>query len=311
MKKIYNYILLAGVLFTTYSCNKDELSSESIFKNEEKKQNEFDKWINDSLTVPYNIVLDYYYKDTETDISENVIPAKVSQSIALTKLMKHVWIDAYKEVAGAEFLKKNCFRHFCYIGSGEYTDQGQIKLGQAEGGIKVTLFRVNEFDIDNIYVNNDDFYREKGSQPIDMNFWYFHTMHHEFCHILTQQKEYSPDFKLISAGKYHGPGWGNITDKEAAAEGFVTGYATKEYNEDFAETYSVYVTSSDEIWNQILETAKSQDKDAPKIIQQKLDIVKSYLYEQWNIDIDKLRDKIQEKTSEESLKSLNLKTLKD
>ena len=258
MKNLYKYILLAGVLFTTFSCNKDELDSESIFDTTSPERNEFDKWIYDSLTVPYNISLDYYYKDKETDLDENVIPAKVSQSVALAKLMKHVWIDAYTAAAGKDFLKENCFRHFYFVGSGEYTSQGNIKLGQAEGGIKVTLFRVNEFDIDNIYVNNEDFYRSHAKVPLDMNFWYFHTMHHEFCHILTQQKEYSADFQRVSVGKYSGPDWNNVTDEKAAARGFVTGYATKEYNEDFAETYAVYVTSSDETWNQILEKATKQ-----------------------------------------------------
>lgn len=255
MKNICKYILLAGVLFITYSCCEDDLNPNSIFNTETVNRNEFDKWILDSLTKPYNISLDYYYKDKETNLSENVIPAKVSQSIALAKLMKHVWIDAYSEVAGKDFLKKNCFRSFFFVGSGEYTSQGTVKLGQAEGGIKVTLFRVNEFDPDNIYINNDDYYRSQNSTPIDMNYWYFHTMHHEFCHILTQQKEYSPDFKLLSAGNYSGPDWNNVSDQDAAKRGFVSGYATKEYNEDFAETYCVYITSSDKIWNQILDQA--------------------------------------------------------
>ena len=455
MKNYIKYMIFAGVLFTTYSCNKDELDSESIFDTTSPERNEFDKWIYDSLTVPYNIVLDYYYKDNESDISENVIPAKVSQSIALAKLMKHVWIDAYSEVAGKEFLKKNCFRHFFFVGSGEYSN-GSIKLGQAEGGLKVTLLRVNEFNINNIYVNNEDFYRQHNQAPMDMNFWYFHTMHHEFCHILTQTKEYSTAFRQISERQYKGSDWVNTYDEEAAADGFVTGYATKEFNEDFAETYAVYVTSSDATWNQILEKATKQlvdtngapiyklDKYNKPIIQtdakgnpiyelkngwlvpetdangnvvyatdnngnpiymtdaegnkipayneqlqnklvytisnneiiggfnyegetyrlettapfftpavetlfgdtiynaegktiqkyfrmpvfkykyvqmtddmarnnilKKLDIVRAYFKEQWNVDIDKLRNKIQEKTSKESLKSLNLKTVKD
>jgi len=255
MKKLYKYILLTGVLFTTFSCNNDELDSVSIFDTTSPDRNEFDKWILDSLTKPYNITIDYLYKDNETDIAENVVPAKIEQSMALAKLMKHVWMDAYTEVAGKEFLKNNCFRHFCFVGSGEYTSQGTVKLGQAEGGIKVTLFRVNEFDIDNIYINTDDFYRSHGTSPIDMNFWYFHTMHHEFCHILTQLKEYSPEFQMVSTGKYSGPDWNNVSDEDAAARGFVTGYSTKEFNEDFAETYAVYVTSSDKIWEQILDKA--------------------------------------------------------
>lgn len=256
MKNIKLYALLAGVMFTTYSCNKDEISSESIFVDApESAKSDFDNWIWDNFTKPYNITLDYYYKDNETDIEYNVTPPSTDKSLALAKLMKHVWIDAYTEVAGENFLKENCFRKFVFVGSPEYTDQGKIKLGQAEGGIKVTLFRVNELNPDKIYINSDNFYRDHYTTPLDLNYWYFHTMHHEFCHILTQKKVYTTEYRGISEGDYSGPDWNNISDEEAAARGFVSGYSTKEYNEDFAEMYSTYVTSSDKAWNQILEKA--------------------------------------------------------
>lgn len=48
-------------------------------------------------------------------------------------------------------------------------------LGQAEGGMKVTLFRVNEIDKNNLSV-------------AQLNEYYFKTMHHEFTHILNQKK---------------------------------------------------------------------------------------------------------------------------
>lgn len=258
MKNLKTYILLAGVLFTTFSCDKDDLDSKSIFNTDVPTQNEFDQWIRKNLTDPYNITIDYTYKDHETDLSQNVVPASLEKSIALAKLVKEVWMNPYTEVAGTDFLKKNCFRQFTFIGSGEYDSQGTIKLGTAEGGIKVTLFRVNDLDLDNIYINGEDFYREHYKTPLDLNYWYFHTMHHEFCHILTQKKEYSTDFRTISQGKYKGPDWINVDDDEAAEKGFVTGYATGEYNEDFAETYAVYVTSTDAMWNQILEKATKQ-----------------------------------------------------
>ena len=77
-------------------------------------------------------------------------------------------------------------------------------------------------------------------------------MHHEFCHILTQKKEYSTDYRDVSAGSYHAADWINVEDADAPMEGFVTGYASGEYNEDFAEMYSTYVTSSPEAWQEIL-----------------------------------------------------------
>ena len=255
MKNLKIYILLAGVLFTTFSCDKDDLDSQSIFNTDTPTKNEFDQWIRKNLTNPYNITIDYLYNDHETDLDANVIPTTIPQSIGLAKLVKHVWMDPYTEVGGADFLKYNCFRQFVFVGSGEYDGQGTMKLGQAEGGVKVTLFRVNELNFDRLYINNEDYYRQHSTLPLDLNYWYFHTMHHEFCHILTQKKEYTPEFRLVSAGTYKGPGWVNVRDTTAAKDGFVTGYATGEYNEDFAETYAVYVTSSDKIWNQILEKA--------------------------------------------------------
>ena len=255
MKNFKIYILLVGVLFTAFSCDKDDLDSQSIFDTDSPTRTEFDQWIYDSLTAPYNVTVDYLYNDKETDLPYNVIPATIEKSVALAKLMKYVWMEPYINVAGKDFLKQNCFRQFVFIGSPEYDGQNKIKLGQAEGGVKVTLFRVNELNFNNLYINNEDYYKSHSSLPLDLNYWYFHTMHHEFCHILTQKKEYTTDFRLVSAGTYTGPGWIYEDDITAAAKGFVTGYASSEYNEDFAETFAVYVTSSDKTWGQILEKA--------------------------------------------------------
>jgi len=139
------------------------------------------------------------------------------------------------------------------IGSPEYNSQGSIVLGTAEGGIKVTLFRVNAIDLNEIFIDADSPFPDTGAIPMDLNYWFFHTMHHEFCHILTQTKNYSTDFQTISAGDYQTTGWVNVDDEEAPQMGFVTGYASGEYNEDFAEIYSTYITHTEEAWQKILD----------------------------------------------------------
>ena len=68
--------------------------------------------------------------------------------------------------------------------------------------------------------------------------------------------------------------------------GFVSGYASSEYNEDFAETFATYVTMSDKAWNGILEKAGTSGAE---IITKKLTMVKEYFRDSWNIDIDSLR----------------------
>lgn len=281
-------LLTLGIMVS--SCSSDDVSSESIFTEKEEPKNEFDTWLYKNFTQPYNIEFRYRYQDSETDNYYNVVPADYDKAKALAILVRELWIGAYEKVFGAEFIKTYGPKVYQLLGSAEFNSNESIVLGYAESGVKITLFRVNEIDIDNVYVNTTDAFRDRYALPMDLNHWFFHTMHHEFCHILTQTKNYPTDFQEISAGMYHTSDWINVDDADAPLEGFVTGYASSEYNEDFAEVFSTYVTSTDEIWNQILDRARivtgSETKlDADGNPVYVLDeegnrIIKDYLYDQ-------------------------------
>lgn len=305
MMKHIKLSLVAMMLgMTMVSCDNDNPSNESIFNTTTKTETEFDKWLNSNFVEPFNIKLNYLYNDKLSDNSYNVVPATITNSKAMAKMIKHVWLDAYVEAVGEEFVKENTFRVFQFIGSPEYNSQGSIVLGTAEGGIQVTLFRLNELDLNNIYVNQDEAFRAHSALPLDLNYWYFHTMHHEFCHILTQKKYYSTDFQTISAGKYHSADWVNVKDADGVKEGFVTGYASGEYNEDFAEVYAVYVTSSEASWAERMEAAGA---DGSAIINSKLEIVRSYFSDTWGIDLEKLRTIVLRRSAE--IQNMDLTTL--
>lgn len=311
MKQIKYLTLIAAVLAVLSSCYKDEPDrSQSIYDDADiPERSEFDMWLMKNFTFPYNIEFNWLYNDKLSNNNYNVIPAGLENSQAIAMLIKHVWLDAYVENAGADFIRKNTFRVFQLIGSPQYNGQGTMTLGTAEGGVQVTLFRINELDLDNIYVNKDDPYRNHFALPLDLNYWYFHTMHHEFCHILTQKKNYTTDFQAISAGKYHAADWVNVEDVDAAKEGFVTGYASGEYNEDFAEVYSTYVTSSDTAWQAILANGvDGEDTSGKDAIVAKLNIVRTYLSDSWGIDLESLREVVLRRSAEAA--SLDLKTLK-
>ena len=168
-------------------------------------------------------------------------------------------------------------------------------MGTAEKGLKIMLYGVNNLDIDNPRINVDNPYEEKEAKPIDLNYWFFHTMHHEFCHILTQTKNYSPDFQTISSGRYHSTDWINVKDPDAAKEGFVTGYASGEYNEDFAEVYANYVTLSPAGWQKIITQA---GPEGAAIINEKLAMVKEYFQNSWGVNLDDLRAIILRRSAE-------------
>ena len=250
----------------------------------------------------------YRYQDYETDQTYDVVPPKVENARALAVMMKHIWIDAYAEAASLEFIKSYSPRIFQFIGSAEHRSDGAIVLGTAEGGLKITMFRLNAMDIDNVFIDSNSPFPNSEATPIDLNFWFFHTMHHEFCHILQQTKNYSTDFMLVSAGKYHAADWINVADEEAPLEGFVTGYASGEAIEDMAEIYATYVTHTPEAWEQLLKAGvKGSDDSGRQAIEKKLEIIKEYIRTAWGFDMDNLRDIVLRRTDE--VRAMDLRNL--
>jgi len=291
MKHIRFVILLIIASAFLWSCSEEELDSKSIFDTETQVQNEFDKWLYQNYTVPYNIQFKYKFDEKESNNTYNLSPAKSEKAIALAKLVKHLWIDVYQELLGTQFLAKYSPRLFHLVGSPAYNSQGSIVLGTAEGGLKITLYNVNMLD--------------ELEPDIDMlNFWYFKTMHHEFAHILHQTKNYTTDFNLISASDYQSSSWVNVSDDEALQMGFISPYGSSETQEDFVEIIAVYVTNTDEHWQSLL--TRAGDYGASKI-QEKFAIVKDYMMVNWNIDLEQMRTIVLRRTSE--VETLDLTSL--
>lgn len=290
MKK-YIYTLLFAASIVLGACNEDKLDSHSIFNTESPERNAFDTWLLLNYIVPYNIQFNYKYIDKESDNTYNLIPAEYDKCVAMAKLTKYLWIDSYNELLGETFIKTYCPRMIQLIGSKAYNSQGSVVLGTAEGGLKITLYNVNELDVNN---PNIDF----------LNTWFFKTMHHEFAHILHQTKNYSTDFNLISTD-YQGPSWLNLeSDEIANTMGFITRYASFSPDEDFVEITSNYITHDADYWENVLNNGGALGKIK---LQKKFDIVRKYLKDSWGIDIDKLRDIVQRRSG--SLSEVDLENL--
>lgn len=275
MKKNIYAILLAFVAsFALMSCSDDDPSSQSIFPTTSPKRDAFDKWLLENYTFPYNVEMKYKMEDIESDMKYHLVPADSAKTAKLSIIMKYLWFDAYNEVVGPDFIKENMPRTIHFIGSPAYNSEGTMVLGTAEGGLKITLYMVNSLD--------DETLKDYDT----MNEYYFHTLHHEFTHILNQKIPYDQSFKLITESGYVSGDWYLIPDKTAHQAGFITPYAMVEPLEDFAEMLSGYVTMSQSEWNAILADAGTTGAAS---ISAKLDIVRNYMQESWNVDIDQLR----------------------
>ncbi|GAE86199.1 zinc-binding metallopeptidase [Bacteroides reticulotermitis] len=299
MKKIYYLITLLGVLVSLAACNNDtDLDPRSIFPDgvDKATQNDFDRWVLTNYTYPYNIQFEYRYSDKEAHVEYDVVPAEYDKSIAVAKLVKHLWVDAYNELVGRDFLRQYSPRMIQLIGSAEYKEDGSEVLGTAEGGMKIFLNKVNLLDIENPDLEI-------------IKFYFIKTMYHEFGHILQQTKNYSTDFNAISTD-YQGPSWVNVGDyensgsTEALEMGFISAYASSEAGEDFVEILSFYVVYGKEYWENMLSLAG--ESGATKMLL-KYALIKDYLDIKWGIDIEKLEQIVQRRMGE--ISELNLESL--
>lgn len=283
MKKYGKLLLLAGLTLTSVSCHRDELDDESIFDTAAPERNEFDNWLLKNYVAPYNIEFIYKWRDLDSNLSYDLVPATTEQSFKLARVVKYVWIESYDEVAGIGFMRTYVPKQIVAVGSSAYNaDTQSVTLGTADNGLKVTLYNVN--NIDN-YLEN----------PEQMTTSYFHIMHHEFSHILHQTRPYNPDFSRITEADYIGSEWSEYTDAEANRKGFVTAYARENDEEDFAEIIATYITRDEAAWQALLDRSGKEGAD---LIVRKFEIVKSYLLQSWNIDIEQLRSVVLRRTKE-------------
>jgi substrate import-associated zinc metallohydrolase lipoprotein len=264
------------------ACSEEGLEPDSIFGPEPGVvENAFDAWLYTNYTRPYNITFKYRLEDRETDPQYNLVPADYTKSIALAKMTQHVWIDSYIELIDSTFIRTYCPKVLFLVGSLGYND-GEVVLGTAEGGMKIVLYNVNAIDPDNLNLEM-------------LNYYFFHTMHHEFAHILHQTKSYSTDFNLISPADYTSGSWVNVGSQQALDMGFITPYGSSEPQEDFVEIFSTYVTRTAGYWNSLVGSAGAMGQSK---INQKLEIVRDYMLTTWGIDMDVLREIVLRRSNE-------------
>ena len=296
MKKYINYIIPMMLLAVTFtSCSKEDLSDTSVITTDSYTQNEFDKWLEENYRNPYNIDFKYRYEEIETDLDYYTVPAKIEGSIKMAHLVKYLCIETYNEVAGIEFTRSYFPKMFFLSGVWEYENNGSIVLGTAEGGKKIILHGINF--LDQVLAGT---YDPSYTPTEGLNHYYIKTIHHEFTHILNQTRDYPTSFRQVTPSSYVSDSQFSEPYRSAYLKrGFVTAYAQTNANEDFAEMVSVYVTHDADWWENLLKQADTTWEDDPDqtetgrvLIEQKLDIVRDYLFSTWNIDIDQLRSTI-------------------
>lgn len=282
----YKSILAAIVLSASFSCvtscSEEDLSPESVIVVKQTNDTSFDLWLKENFLKPYNIQFKYRFEQNEADMNYYTVPAKLRDAIKMAHIVKHLCVETYNEVAGEDFTKSNFPKMFFLIGEWEYNNNGTFILGTAEGGKKIMLSGLNYLTQ---HLWNAD----------ELNDYYIRTIHHEFTHILNQTVPYQTDFKLVTDKGYVVDNWSSEPyESEYLQNGFVSAYAQKTHEEDFAETLSLYVTNTPEWWDALLAVPGCN----AAAIRAKLDYVRDYMEDSWGVDIDLLRSVIIRRQSE-------------
>ena len=302
MKRIVIITVIAAASLLAVSCGKDKLSRESVIKDSTVEMNDFDYWLEENLLKPYNIEFMYRFSLNESDKGYWTVPADIDAAIIYAHLVKYLCVDTYDEVAGVDFTRAYFPKMFFLIGEWEYRNNGSFILGTAEGGKKIMLSGVNYIPyIFETYATKPDELEEQ------INYYYIKTIHHEFTHIINQTKPYSETFKNVTPATYVADACFD-TDENWLGRGYITAYAQSEPVEDFAELLSEYITHSASWWETQLATANTQTTEVRKtnpeapngaeVIKTKIDIVRDYMKNEWDVDMDELRATVSRRTAD-------------
>ena len=311
MKKLIYSITIVLAALAASSSQRDVIEPESVIKDSTVEMNDFDRWLEVNFLKPYNIEFKYRYALNESDMGYYTVPADVNSSVIYAHLVKYLCIDTYDEIAGVTFTRSYFPKMFFLIGTWEYRNNGSIVLGTAEAGKKIMLAGVNELPL--------VFQYYEGAELDDyLNTYYIKTIHHEFTHILNQTKAFSDSFKQITSATYVADACFD-TDNYWRGRGYITAYAQSEPREDFAELLSEYVTHNAAWWAQQIADASKETaevrktdpsaQDGATLIESKIDIVRNYMQDSWNIDIDVLRDIINRRMADVVAGKVDLNTV--
>lgn len=295
MKISKPFFFLLSLAFFSSSCKKEDplVTAENIpgLGGDIWAKGAIDNWINDNLTVPYNIAVKYKWDQSElqADMNKTLVPPMEEKVIPVMSAIKTAWIDTYIAAAGDLFFKNISPKFFVLVGSPAY-ERGAVKLGTAEGGRKVVLYNINSFRIKGMagYVPDD------AGTVIEM----FHTIQHEYAHILDQNIKVPVEFSAPSARSYTSD-WLNLNPQETLNEGFISQYAISGKAEDWAEMVSIMLVegkpSFDQLVNSINYTGITANgttaEEAKARLRQKEASVVSYFKQAWNIDFYSLQAK--------------------
>ncbi|MCY1633436.1 substrate import-associated zinc metallohydrolase lipoprotein [Marinifilum sp. D737] len=295
--KVWGLALLLSPIFFT-SCDDDE-NTKFIPPKPEVSNDTIDVYLQKNMLDKYNTAVRWKWEDRFIDDDYSATPVRRDVVIPVTKLVEYLWIDPYRSLGegGKAFVNKLFPPELVYIGSYIYKEDGSVLLGYAEGGARITLLNLNEYDL-----TNKNWLINPGGGILS-------TVHHEFTHLVHQNFGMPVGFNTISE-KYNGEGWHNgVSLDDAIKLGMVRNYGTANEYEDFAEIVSHFLTmpkadfetkfikqqSTDGITDPNTIANIRELNAGRKLIAEKVSLVADFYKNKFDIDLYTLRDTMEKR----------------
>ncbi len=247
--RIWTCLVCGAICAAMPSCSNDDDFTESIFDTSIKAVDEnsatapFDEWLYDNFVVPYNTEIQYKFNYPASNLDFQLTPTLYEKSQLMSHFIKYLFYDVYTKYGGENFMKSYGPKIFHFIGSKAYAPTtGTETLGYASAGVKITIINVNEMKM----WTPDDQYTPTDIDLLNKD--QFHTMHHEFSHILHQTKTYPITFGQVTPATYAPRDWQDRDSVESHSLGYVTQYGSSANYEDFVEVLSCTITDTDYRW---------------------------------------------------------------
>jgi hypothetical protein len=330
MKKIL-YPLCAALFFLACS-NHDKLSDDTPESDGStlNPQNELDRYLDKYIATPYSIEIVYRYEDNKLINREySYTPTQYDKAVQFVNVFKYLFVEPYVKITSTTFLKEHSFNMLILLGQPAFNSDGSKNVGLANVGRKVHLTEINNIQPNNIYWLNDNLlstlYHE-NSHTLHQSIQY--TTDYEkislndyqggncFSHwgstrdylkagFITAYSSYDHDEDFVellaryivyyNASLDCGCATTNSsldTDGDGFDDSLYTAWKAKFVNYGDITGYE-----SASVWEEVLKEADVKIRDTETYtgkqkLEQKIAIMKKYLSETWNINLDEFRAEI-------------------
>ena len=273
----------------------------------------------------YGTAVRWKWDDNLVADDKRVTPALREFCIPMGDFIKDFWLAPFTMTeAGTKFMNEHFPPEIVFVGSPMWEPDGMSKiLGYADAGARITFTEVNDFDL----TNTVWLLRQLRTAEHE----YGHIIHQRH-NLPDGWKEVSPkNYKsnnwLNLAGDVQAAD--PRVSREAITAGMVSNYGTSDVQEDFCELLSIYITYDEVAFEErylnhepeakykkldaegnpvldadgdpiILDPAPdaAEMNTGRDIIAVKLQMIKDYYMEKFDIDLDQIRDEIMRKIAE-------------